>query len=369
MDSYIEKRSIPLRFFASANSSKGFINDFPQVFGDGSGVERLYIVKGGPGTGKSYFMRKAAQYAEGFGYHATYYHCSSDPTSLDGIRLEHSGHPTLGFLDGTAPHTWEASLPGAREEIVDLGAFWDASRLREEKAEISRLTCEKSKCYARAYRYLGACGEVSRAVEGQMIGCIREAAVMRLAKRLLRQTPSRDVGEEKKIRLRAVGMSGEAYLDTFERMSKQAGGEILFLDEYYGIGYTVMAKLYEISKQKAYRILVSHHPIHPHWMDGLYYPDTGRSILVIPRDMQETNSSMMSVRRYLDSERFRSVRGEVRHGLHLVGDLKESALRCLREAGDYHFALEKIYASAMDFQTKDRFENDFLKSLFSSQQP
>ncbi len=368
MNAYIEKDAISPKYFASANSSKGFINDFPQVFGDGSGVERLYIVKGGPGTGKSYFMRKAAQHAEKLGYSVTYYHCSSDAASLDGIRLEGIGQPTVGILDGTPPHTWEASLPGAREEIVDLGAFWDASKLREEKTEISRLTCEKSKCYARAYRYLSACGEVSRVVEGQLFSCIRESSLARFAHRLLRQTPTHNVWQETSVRLRAIGMSGETYLDTFERLSRQNGGEILWLEEYYGVGYALTAKLYEISKQNAYRTVVSRHPLHPHRIDGLYCPDTGRSILVMPKEMQGSSNGAVSVRRYLDGAAFREIRGEARHSLHLCEELKACALRCLRQAGTHHFALEKIYASAMNFQAKERFENDFLKKLFPSSQ-
>lgn len=365
MNTYIENDGISLKYFASANSSQGFINDFPKVFGDGNGVEQLYIIKGGPGTGKSYFMRKAAQYAEKQGYRVTYYHCSSDATSLDGIRMEGTGQSTIGILDGTAPHTWEASLPGAREAIVDLGAFWNASALREEKTEITRLTCEKSKCYARAYRYLSACGEVSRVVEGELFSCLQEASLARYAQRLLRKTPTHSLCPETSVRLRAVGMMGETYLDTFERMSRQRGGEILWLEEYYGVGYALTEKLFDISRKNGYRTVLSRHPIHPHRIDGLYWPDTGRSILVLPKDEETSDNPAVSLRRYLDGSAFRKIRGEVRHSLHLADELKACALRCLRQAGAYHFALEKIYATAMNFQAKEAFENDFLTRLFS----
>ena len=79
----------------------------------------------------------------------------------------------------------------------------------------------------------------------------------------------------------------------------------------------------------------------------------------------ESSRSMITVRRYADHELFRGVRGDVRHALHLSDALTASALRCLREAGEYHFALEKIYAAAMDFGAKEQFENDFLEKLFS----
>ncbi|MBO5042204.1 MAG: hypothetical protein J6D87_04500 [Clostridia bacterium] len=369
MNIYIENDGGSPKYFASANSSQGFINDFPKVFGDGSGVDRLYIIKGGPGTGKSYFMRKAAQYAEKQGYRVTYYHCSSDAASLDGVLMEGAGQPKIGILDGTAPHTWEVSLPGAREEIMDLGAFWDASALREEKTEITRLTCEKSKCYARAYRYLRACGEVTHAVEGQLFSCLHEASLTRYAQRLLRKTPARGTHQEASVRLRAVGMMGETYLDTFERLSREKGGEILWSEEYYGVGYVLMEKLLEISRNNGYQTLVSKHPIHPHRIDGLHWPDTGRSILVLPKEKQAGDSAAVSLRRYLDTDAFREIRGEVRHSLHMADELKACALRCLRQAGTYHFTLEKIYASSMNFQAKEAFENNFLERLFSPHKP
>ena len=364
MNAYIENNAVFPAYFVSANSAKGFINDFQNVFGKGHGVDHLYIIKGGPGTGKSYFMRKTAQYAAKKGYHVTYYHCSSDPTSLDGIRLEKDGCPTWGLIDGTPPHTWEADLPGAREEIVNLGTFWDVSCLSEKKEDISRYICQKSQCYARAYRYLGAYGEVICATEALTAPCIRTEALKRYAERILRHTPSGKSAEETGVHLRAVSMSGEAYLDTFEKLARKQGGEILLPEEYYGLGYALTAQLYAISKQNGYRMVVSRHPILPHRIDGLYYPDTGHSILVVPHGA-ESATDTVSVRRYMDHTLFRSVRGEVRHDLHLADALTERALQSLREAGEYHFALEKIYASSMNFQAKEKFENDFLKALFS----
>lgn len=49
-------------------------------------------------------------------------YCSSDPASLDGVYA-----PALNcwIADGTSPHTLEPKYPGAAQEIVDLGRFWD----------------------------------------------------------------------------------------------------------------------------------------------------------------------------------------------------------------------------------------------------
>ena len=45
------------KYFASANGTEGFANYFPEVFG---GCRRLYVILGGPGTGKSRFLNEVA---------------------------------------------------------------------------------------------------------------------------------------------------------------------------------------------------------------------------------------------------------------------------------------------------------------------
>lgn len=48
-------------YFAAINSVHGFVSFFDSIF---AGRDRLYIIKGGPGTGKSTLMRKIAAEAE-----------------------------------------------------------------------------------------------------------------------------------------------------------------------------------------------------------------------------------------------------------------------------------------------------------------
>ena len=78
-------RACERRYFAASNSCRGFVSYYPACFGTDSGVEKLYIMKGGPGTGKSRFMRDVATYAVDRGADVTYYYCSSDAASLDGV--------------------------------------------------------------------------------------------------------------------------------------------------------------------------------------------------------------------------------------------------------------------------------------------
>lgn len=85
-------------YFSGGNTASGFVSYYDYIFRE---LDRLYIIKGAPGTGKSKLMRDIANEADNRSYKVEYYHCSSDPDSLDGIIIRDI---SVGVLDGTAPH-------------------------------------------------------------------------------------------------------------------------------------------------------------------------------------------------------------------------------------------------------------------------
>ena len=72
------------KYFIASNSSEGFCSYYGKTF-DVDNFSGIYIIKGGPGTGKAYFMREAARAAEERGFEVRYIYCSSDAHSLDAI--------------------------------------------------------------------------------------------------------------------------------------------------------------------------------------------------------------------------------------------------------------------------------------------
>lgn len=132
-------------YFACSNSSKGFQNLFASNI---NSLDKLYILKGGPGTGKSSLMKKVGTYFESKDLDIEYIHCSSDPDSLDGVIIRNL---SIGIVDGTAPHVIEPKAPGAIEEYINLGAAWNIPMLTHHKKEILYLQAEISKCYPQAY--------------------------------------------------------------------------------------------------------------------------------------------------------------------------------------------------------------------------
>ena len=77
-------------YFASANSYNVFLSLFGEIF-NRKKFERTFIFKGGPGTGKSTFMKKVAKEMEAQGANIEYYYCSSDIDSLDAVIISLCG--------------------------------------------------------------------------------------------------------------------------------------------------------------------------------------------------------------------------------------------------------------------------------------
>ena len=355
--------STPRRYFAASNSCRGFCNYYGDVFSEAS-IRRLYIIKGGPGTGKSHFMKTVARRARSRGYAVTEYACSSDPASLDGVLLRKAGAPTLGLLDGTAPHALDPILPGARDEIINLGQFWDAPRLAGQEERIRALGEEKGAAYRRAYAYLAAAGEVDRVGDTHMAAWAREDRLAALARRILREQPEGERFSPVPALRRAVGMTGEVCLHTFEAETAYRGGMLLTAEDHYGLGYRLTALLLEVSREKRHRLLVSYDPVCPHKIDGLFYPDKGLCILVgnaCPAEGGRTRA--LNLRRYADGEALRGLRGELRHARTLRDSLTEAALRELASAASAHFELERIYSAAMDFGAKEAYTEAFCERL------
>lgn len=356
--------AMPRTCFAASNSCRGFKNYYGEIFTD-TRVDRLYIIKGGPGTGKSHFMKAVAARARAVGYTVTECFCSSDPASLDGVLLRREGSPTLGLLDGTAPHVREPAVPGVRDEIVNLGMFWNAGLLREEQGRILALGQAKSAAYDRAYAYLRAAGDVDAVADSLMEDCIRHDRLRALAGRILRHQPDGEVLDILPALRRALGMTGWATLHSFEEAV--GAGTLLLPAEYYGVGYRLARELMTISQARRHRLWVSYDPLFPHRIDGLFYPDTGLCVLIGHADPPEgCLTRSLSLRRYTDPEALRRVRGELRQVGTLRDSLTDAATVCLSEVAVHHFELERIYSAAMDFKAKEQYTEAFCRELFGA---
>lgn len=345
-------------YFSASNSEKGFFSYYKECF-DASRIKRLFAVKGGPGTGKSRFMRDVAEDAKARGFAVEYIYCSSDADSLDGVILT-KGDACIALLDATAPHVYEPTLPGVREELVNLGVFWNRARLQENGGRISALNDQKSAAYKKAYRYLRAEGELMRIYDSMVLPYIDQRSLQRFAEKQLRDLPCGTGYANQPALLRSVGMQGEVIFDTYFANAE----ETVLLEDSYGAAQFFLGAVGRLAVKKQWKIRVSHDPVYPDRLDGIFLQDFRRAVVILPKRIEKPKGRVVSLRRFADISGMRRVKGELRLLSRLQEAMRQGALDALREVKEVHFALEEAYGAAMDFQAKEFFTKCFCEELF-----
>ena len=137
--------------FAGSNTSSGFYSFFEYIIDDDA--ENVFLLKGGPGTGKSVFMQDISKAVMEAGYASELFYCSSDRESLDGAAFPKLG---VAIIDATAPHTQEPRLPGCRDELINLGDFWDRQGIVKHRHAVEKVSAENQRWFQSAFCYLRA---------------------------------------------------------------------------------------------------------------------------------------------------------------------------------------------------------------------
>ena len=252
------------RYFAASNSSRGFISYFDKIF-DPSLLEHIYIIKGGPGTGKNYFMRNIAEAAENKGKKVVGYYCSSDQNSLDGIIID----DRIAVIDGTAPHDADADIPGAVQDIVDLGVFWDTRALSDNRELITKINAEKKKHYSRAYKYLAAYHEISEAAEKLVVPIIDIKKIRKSVQSIMKSVNDGKAYMQKIALCDSVGMEGRVRFDSFEKKASK----IYRIGDLFDTANIYLSVVAEVARSKKLSVTLSYDPINSDKLDAVFLDD------------------------------------------------------------------------------------------------
>ena len=346
-------------YFAASNSAKGFISYYEELFRT-SRIGHIWAIKGGPGTGKSRFLHEVCESAIGDGWRCEYVYCSSDPDSLDGIILTKEGRESIALLDATAPHLFEPTCPGAWEDIVNLGQFWNSDALGARRAEIEQLNREKGDAYRRAYRYLSGFGDMRANRDSLVAPYINRKKIAALAQKVFKDLPGGEVYSASPALMHSIGMRGVVGLDTYFYQAK----EIYIVADCHGAAQYFMMELGKLAVEKRLSVRISHDPIESEKIDGLFLCESGVAFVVCPEEECDYPHHRISMRRFVDTASMKYVRGELRSLDRISRALRAEALDALEKVRKVHFRLEDIYSSAMDFAAKEAFTKDFCRKLF-----
>ncbi len=335
-------------FFIGANTGRGFVNASADVFSEGRSpdfdrnLDRLTILKGGAGTGKSTLLKKAAKEAEKRGLSVERYRCGSDYESLDGVVID----GRVGMVDGTSPHVWEMKIPGACSSNVDMSKFLDGAALAPQREELILHTKQKGEAYASAYRYLRG----AEVLENEMTETVAKAAdfdkLRAYAERTAKKLSGRmaGTGTVRSVYVGSVSMRGLALLPTLT----EAADRVIAVEDVYGFASVFLRELGAAFVKRGQHVIYGMIPINDK-PKQLYLPE-----LKLTFDVNGEGGSRINLERFLIKERYSAQVGRLKLTLKCIRSMVDEAIGCLAMAGEAHFALEKINVAAMDFKGLNR---------------
>lgn len=336
--------------YAGGNTALGFYSYYNHI--TVGHAARLWIIKGGPGVGKSTFVRAVGEAMRESGFDVEYFCCSSDNDSLDGVRI-----PALeiALVDGTAPHIIEPKFPGAVDELLDLGAYWDGAGIRSNRDAIIAKTPEVSRHFARAYSFLAAAKHIYDDISATNAAALRFGAANQTAHRLIegifgdRQIHPQP-GIERHLFASAITPQGPVnHLDNLVGHLKS----IWIIEGEPGTGKsTLLAKIARASVERGLYTEVFHCAFNPLAIDHIIIPELDTAVVTStqPHTYAAPNAERIDMNAHRDDAMVRKHAGVVADQRALFDDLLQRAVACLAQAKDEYQVLESYYVKHMDFQ-------------------
>ncbi len=344
------------KYFLAANSCEGFVSFFNTAYDPYDGW-RAYIIKGGPGTGKSTFMKKVAASLDEKGIEAEFCPCSSDPDSLDAVIFPQI---KLVLMDGTAPHTVDPKYPAVVDEILNFGQFWDSVKLSD--GNIIKITDKNKALHKTAAKYLTAagyllkdnCNMILKATDINKANSFAD----KLCKRYLKERGS---GAKDEIRFLS-GVSPKGIISFEDTILSYCENPVIIKDDYGCISSMIFERVKKMALDRGYKVITFKNAFLPQYTDHIVIPELSLvfarecETFVIAGDVRRMHAMRFADRKALKINR-------LKYNAKTAKELLNSAVKTLADAKSVHDELEDYYVKAMDFDALFEFERKFSARL------
>lgn len=353
-----------VRFYLGANSPSGFYSLYDQLI-DPAQAEDYFLIKGGPGCGKSTLMRRVGRAMEEHGLEVEYIQCSGDPDSLDAVAV-----PALrsALVDATAPHVIESKYPGVTERYLNLGECYDTPALKEIKDQIIGCMKGYQGCYARATRCLSAAAEIDGDCRSLLLTPAVEEKLAKRARGILSRECRRTGGEPGKAVQRfldAVTCQGVlCNFDTAEALCKR----IYELCDTYGLAHTLLTHLAAGAMAAGYDVIVCPDPMAPQRMRHLLIPALSLGFVSSSGELPYTGRRpyrRLRLDPMADPELLRRNKARLRFSRKVSAALVGEAVESMAQAKAMHDELEALYNPHVDFERVNAIADHIAEELLS----
>ena len=350
-------------FFMGANTPRGFHSLFDGLYDAREGW-RAYVIKGGPGTGKSTLMKRVAAEADRRGMFCERIHCSSDPASLDAVIIPGL---KIAVADGTPPHTIEPRYPGVCETIVDLGAYRDDALLREDAEEIITKTDLNSAEHKKCVGFLAAAKSVTDDANRFVFASLRAEKLQKFAGKLAQSslgTVSDKEGKESHRFLSALTPEGGIIFgETFNALCEKH----TVLEDDHGVAASLLLTMIkEEALERGHDCIVCPCPTEPHRVEHLLIPSLSLGFFTSNafHPYEGEPDVVVDCARFCDADVLRRHKNRIAFDRRAAREMLNEAVEKLRNAKQIHDELERYYVSAMDFDRMNKAGERLMGEIF-----
>ena len=358
------------RVFPGNNTSEGFFSFYENIIKPDA--TRIFVIKGGPGVGKSTFMKNIGTTMLEKGYDVELHHCSSDNDSLDAVVV-----PALqvALLDGTAPHVVDPKNPGAVDEIINLGDYWDENALVSNKEKIIAYNKRISRLFKTAYSYLKEAKVASNELAGYFSEAMNPARLYKNIHLLCSEIfYSVSPDYKKPAGLRRLFASANTpdglvnYIDTILQDARKL--YILKGESAAGRDELLQAVL-DKGVQLGVDVEAYHCPFEPGKLELLYFPGLFAGVLYQndrldfdPGVLQSLDSiEILDLNQHLDTDVCAVYSEEIQDAKNRLAANLERAYQKINAAKKAHDEMETLYVPAMNFQAVGKKGEEILERI------
>lgn len=348
-----------IQYFLGANSARGFHSFYDELFHDPR-IRQVWIIKGGPGNGKSTFMRALGAAADERGVEQEYALCSSDPDSLDGVVIPAAG---LAIVDGTAPHVVEPPICGMNAVYLNFSACY-RDGMAQDAGKILTTQRKNKASYPPAYTCLSAAGELTQQVYQIAEAQSPSQQLEHIAQGIIAAEFQRPGDHPVTVRRFLSGITPKGMQYRTESLTTPCSRLYAFTDTF-GLSHDLLQLLHRAAMEKGYFCITGHSPLEPERLEQLLVPELELGFLRTSQQLSYHGSTFCQIDLdTLCNDKLSDT--DKKHVPFLVCTAKaliQEAISYLQEAKAQHDRLELLCRPYVDFTAVSALREQYTHKL------
>lgn len=357
-------------FYPGGNTCRGFHSFYDYIIAPDA--TRIFVIKGGPGVGKSSFMKALGAELHAMGHNIELHWCSSDNDSLDGLVLPDYA---IALLDGTSPHVVDPKNPGCVDEIVHLGDYWQEPLLVANKDRILSYNQLVARYFRLAYIRLREARSVWSELAECTTGAVSDAALFEMS-RILRRLLLDSAAESDQIPAKSRHLFASAITPggIQQKLSTliEPDFRIIALRGLPGFGVRrLLSGLQARAADENIPAEVYHSPFDPAWPEALIFrsaktaivDDSGLISDYAPLFAQTPAAAVYDLSDLADHTALIRFETEIGDALNRLAICLQAAVGFIHLAKLTHDEMETCYIPAMDFSRVDEKRREILARI------